>query len=317
MPSGRGQLHPDDEERYPYLAIELGFLRKGTFSLLVRGQAFLSLIQEQEKNAFRALKAVPPDLTINPLLLSASQKLIFLFSLIERDGDALMQLYDALLNGPRQFTDRQAGNLLPQIYRNIAKSARSHARSGEDLLKIQRLGDTADKIEAVERKRSPGGKNPREHAVTFRLEPFVDFGLLSKPSPFEARYEMTRSGRLFFGKLLETGDIDLFLQTRFLRTAQEALGIDAVHVAQRNVVLPAIEKAYKALKSPLGYVPILELALLAGICSMTEKACSFEISETIEILKALQKEKPRLVRFNVDRSGALSVVKFPTELKDA
>src|SRR5437016_3640737 len=131
MPSRRGKLHPDDEERYPYLAIELGFLRKGTFSLLVRGQAFLSLTQEEEKTAFRVPKAVPPDLTINPLLLSTSQKLIFLFSLIERDGDALMRLYEALLNRPRQFTDREAGNLLPQIYRNIAKAARSKARSGE------------------------------------------------------------------------------------------------------------------------------------------------------------------------------------------
>jgi len=60
----------------------------------------------------------------------------------------------------------------------------------------------------------------------------------------------------------------------------------------------------------LGYVPILYVCLLAGIYSIAGSAGYFEISQATDMLKALQKERPELVRFNVDRWGALTFVKF-------
>lgn len=79
-------------------------------------------------------------------------------------------------------------------------------------------------------------------------------------------------------------------------------------------MLPAIQKAYDILKSPLGYVPIQEVLLLAGIYSIVESHAYFEISESLGVLKSLQKENTDLIRFNVDRWGAMSVVKFNNKI---
>jgi len=75
-----------------------------------------------------------------------------------------------------------------------------------------------------------------------------------------------------------------------------------------------LQKAYSILKSPVGYVPILELCLLAGIYSLIELGIYCEISEFIDVLKSLQKEKPRQVMFNVDRWGMLNFVKFNSDI---
>jgi len=314
LPSRRGKLTSDDWNKYPYLALDLGLLRKGTYSLLVRGQSFLSIVSEKERKAFSRSGTIPLNEDVNPFRLTIQQKLLLLFSFIEEDGDVITRLYSKLLTFLKPFTDREAGDYLPEIYRSIAKENRSKARSGDDLLRVQKILDTADKIEAVKRNPNPGGKNSREHAITPRLEPFVDLGLLSKPDPFAYRYQITDATTTFFEPLIQAEDIDSFLRNSFFKSANEAFNLNAEHRADRDIILSTILKAYNVLKSPLGYVPILEVALLAGIYSITESRRYFEISEAIDTLKSLQKEKPDLVRFNVDRWGTLTFVKFSREI---
>lgn len=305
--SRRGKLVKGDWRKYPYLAIDLGLVRMWTYSLLVRGQSFLSLVQEEERKAFGIQEYSNTD--VNPFQLSPEQKLILLFSFIEKDGDVLSRLYSTLLSFSEPFTDRQAGDYLPEIYRSIAKESRKKARTGDDLQRIQRLLDTAGKIE--EWKGKPySGKGAREHAITPRLEPVVDLGLLSKPDPFAYRYQVTDATRKSFEPLINAESIDYFLHHSFFEAANKAFNLNAEHRTAGETILPAIQKAYVILKSPLGYVPILEVTLLAGIYSIIGSGYYFEISEATDMLKALQKERPELVRFNVDRWGALTFVKF-------
>jgi len=310
LPSRRGKLINDDWNKYPYLALNLGLLRKGTYSLLVRGQTFLSLIEDNEKKAFAISENSIAEEGKNPFQMTMPQKLLLLFSFIDGDGDVLKLLYKKLLTSSELTGDREAGGYLPEIYRALVKEYRTKARSGDDLVRIQRLLDTADKIEKWTRTKPTGSKDILMQSVTPRLEPFVDLGLLSKPDPFAYRYQVTDATRTFYEPLINTESIDYFLHHSFFETANKAFNLNAEHRTDRGTILPAIQKAYTVLKSPLGYVPILEVALLAGIYSVTESGSYFEIAEVTDMLKSLQKEKPELVRFNVDRWGALTFVKF-------
>lgn len=309
IPSRRGRLVSDDWNRYVYLALDLGLLRKGTYSLLVRGQTLLSFVSEDEKNAFNISGDTPYEERSNPFFLTVQQKILLLFAFVEGDGDVLRRLYAKIL-GTKEFIDKEYGDYIPEIYRMISKEYRSKARSGDDLQRVQKLVNTAAKIEEVKEKSAPGGKNPREHALTIRVEPFVDIGLLAKPDPFAYRYQITDATKTFFEPLINSEGIDHFLQHCFFKSANKALILNGEHRIDRETMLSTIKKAYVVLKSPLGYAPISEVCLLAGIYSITERGTYFELAECIDMLKSLQKERPELVRFNVDRWGALAFVKF-------
>jgi len=314
LPSRRGKLVNDDWNKYPYLALNLGLLRKGTYSLLVRGQSFLSLVNDSERKAFGRSGDKPLNEGLNPLQLTIPQRLLLLFSFIEGDGDVLKDLYRRLLPISKEFSDSEAGDYLPDIYRSIVKQARPKVRSGDDNLRIQKLLDVAGKIEEWKGKQSTGGKDARLHTITPRLEPLVDLSLLSKPDPFAYRYQVTHATKIFFDLLINSESIDNFLHFSFFKAANKAINLNSEHRPDRETIFPEIQKAYTALKSPLGYTSILEVSLLAGIYSITESGAYFELSEAINLLKSLQKEKPELVRFNVDRWGTLTFVKFNSDI---
>lgn len=314
LPSRRGKLIDDDWNKYPYLALNLGLLRKGTYSLLVRGQSFLSLVSGDERKAFGRQGIISINEGLNPLQLTITQRLLLLFSLIEGDGDVLKWLYKKLLPLLEPITDRETGGYLPEIYRAIVKEYRTKARSGDDLLRIQRLLDTANKIERWTKAKPTGSKDILMESVTPRLEPFVDLGLLSKPDPFAYRYQITDATKTFFEPLINSESIDHFLHHSFFEAINKTFNLNGDHQTDRETILPSIQKAYTVLKSPLGYVPIIEVALLAGIYSITESGSYFEISEVTDTLRSLQKERPELVRFNVDRWGTLTFVKFNSDI---
>ena len=314
LPSRRGKLVNDDWNKYPYLALNLGLLRKGTYSLLVRGQSFLSLVSDDGRKAFVRSGITPFNEGSNPFQLTIPQRLLLLFSFIEGDGDVLKWLYKKLLPLSNPITDRETGRYLPEIYRLIIKEYRTKARSGDDLLRIQRLLDTADKIERWTRVKPTGSKDILMQSVTPRLEPFVDLGLLSKPDPFAYRYQTTDATKIFFESFINSESIYHFLHYSFFEAANKTFNLNGENRTDRETILPATQKAYTVLKSPLGYVPILEVALMAGIYSITESGSYFEISQVTDTLKSLQKERPDLIRFNVDRWGALTFVKFNNDI---
>lgn len=304
IPSKRGKLVINDWWKYPHLAVELGFLRKGTFSLLPRGQIFLSLVSEDELAAFHRL-----DL-LNPLRLTTQQAILLLFCFLDKDGDALRLLYKELIKfNWVEVADWQVGDLLPAIFRQLAEEGRPRVRSGDDTQRIHQLERTARTIENWKDK-SPKGRGARDEHATIRLEPFVDLGLITKSDPYAYRYHMTETTRTLFDPVVKSNSIDSFLHHSFFATANKCFNLDAYHKADRGLVLPCIHKAYLLLRTPLGYASILEVALLAGIWSLVEAGIYFEISEVVDMLRILQKEKPEFIQFNVDRWGVLTFLKM-------
>jgi hypothetical protein len=312
IPSRRGRLAKDEWFEYPSFAIGLSLIKKGTYSLSVRGLSFLSLVPQDEIYSFKEFKP-----SSNPLLCSKEQNLLLLYCLIENDGQTLRHLYTKLINKSDTFSDIEAAEYLSEVFEQILKESKARVRSGDDLRRIQRIEKTIERLEKVKGKPSTGGGGVRHETIALRLEPLVDFGLLSKPDPFAYRYQITEATRKFFEPLINAESIEHFLQHSFFDTAKRALNLTGEHRTDREIILPAIQKAYTDLKSPLGYAPILEVSLLAGIHSITESNAYFELSESLDTLKSLQKEKPELVRFNVDRWGVLTFVKFNNNIMKA
>jgi hypothetical protein len=303
LPSRTGKLVYEDWRKFPYFLSSLGLMRKGTYSLLVMGHTLLRLVPPEEVAAFREYT---PE--VNPFLLANKQRLLFLFLFLERDGDVLQPLYARISELPQPFSDREAGDLLPPIFRSLVKRYQERARSADDTTRLQRLLDTAASIERWKGKPYTG-MGARQHAVTVRLEPFVDMGLLTKDDPFSYKYALSEVGEAFFARFAQAEDIGAFLESAFFRAVDSAFGFGARH-ADDDRIFTRFYEGYEQLKSPWGYAPIKDVALLAGIRSLIEDGLYFEIEEAVSLLKALQRERPDVVVFNIDRMGNLVYVKF-------
>jgi hypothetical protein len=303
LPSRTGKLVAEDWRRYPYLGIYLGLMRAGTWSPFERGLVLLRLTSRAELEAFGAYK---PE--ANPLLLSVGQRLLFLYCLLENDGDVLAPLY-AHLSGRETFTDREAGDLLPPIFRAIGQRFWNHTLPADDRARLDRLLKIADSIADWQGRAYTGG-GAREEAIKVRLEPFADLGFLLKDDPYRYEYRLSAEGRAFFVALGVTADIGAFLENGFFQAWATAFSPAGARPATGDEMRAALARAWNDIKSPLGYAPIVDTALLAGIYALTEGGRYFEIATARQFLRDWQREAPTAVRFSVDRMGNMAHVRL-------
>jgi len=321
--SKTGRLsYSDCQKKYSYLICSYGFVRERSYSLLVRGKVLLEFVPMDEINAFNIYM---PE--YNPLILNEYQKYIFLYSIIENDGDVLKLLYTELVDLKSSFTDWIAGDFLPEIYEKISKDYASNITTGADRERIYHLLNSAEKIKKwVNKPSSESGRRGKvkNDAITPRLEPFVDLGLLEKPDPYKYEYKFTEQGRKFFNSFSNVENvenIDKFLDFQFFSTLVKSFKLNAKRAEDDEEIIEILISAFHKIKSPLGYAPIREIALLGIIDSLVNENKYFEIGEAVRLIMEHQKKHPYKLRFQVDRSGAPVYVKFLTdkvsEVKDA
>ncbi|HQU47475.1 MAG TPA: hypothetical protein PK867_32020 [Pirellulales bacterium] len=140
-------------------------------------------------------------------------------------------------------------------------------------------------------------------------EPFCDLGFLTKPYRDRFSYCTTDRLRTWAARWQQAGNTDEFLRDRFFAALAATRGLPARPVDEDRAVA-ALVAAGEELKSPLGYSPITDVALLAAARLLADEQLVLEIGVATELLKALQKRDPALVRFTVDRMGTLAYVKF-------
>ena len=104
-------------------------------------------------------------------------------------------------------------------------------------------------------------------------------------------------------------DVEYFLENRFFATLAAMHGIP-VKAAGDTEARNAIRDAGEALKSTLGYSPIRDCSLLAGIRLLFDHQHVLELGTSDKTLSEWQKAEPEVVRFTVDRMGARAYVKF-------
>jgi hypothetical protein len=315
LPSQVGKLVKDDWRNYPNLGTNLGFVRTGTFSINTRGLSLLYFTPDIELQAFQEF--IPGH---NPFLISQKQGLLFLYSLIENDGEVVVPLFTKLAqSNQKTFSDRDAGDLLPEIYRSIIARYRTRSLAidlRERLEMIEKSAESILKSQSKNAKEYLGG-GAREEASRPRLEPYTDIGIFEKPQKMKYEFLLSDVGRrwvdVFHGD--EDSDaIEKFLSQRFFHTAAKAWQIPARELTTPDEIVPYLQRAAKAVSSSSGYAPIEELALMGGIWALTDNHTIIEPGVAREALIAYQKTNPYKVRFTVDRSGTLAHARFMDEL---
>lgn len=302
LPSCTGKLVQANWKTYPYLATSLDIVKKGTYSGLTRSLVLLAVTPEEELAAFSELRRGH-----NPLRINDSQAAVLLYCMLDNDAAVSVPLLQAV-RGTTSFDERSAGDLLPDILREVIASNAKRSLPAEERDRLSMLGKIAFNV-AKWKGKPYTGSGAREEAIRVRLEPYCDLGLLRKPNREKFEYEPTAAAHSFLTHYSRAGDIDAFLQTSFFTAFAECRGIKALSASDAEAVT-ALAKAGQSLKSSLGYTPLNDVGLLAGARLLTEHGLTLELGRTVELLKAIQKQDPNFVRFTVDRMGALAYVKF-------
>lgn len=304
LPSRTGKLVEANWRRFPYMGTSLELVKKGTYSPLTRSLVLLALTPVAELRAFQE-----PDRAHNPFRISDAQAAVLLYSLVDNDAEVLRPFFAALLALAKPtFDEREAGNLLPDIFRQIEKEHRNRAITAEERSRLALLMKTAASIDKWKQKAYTGG-GARQETVTVRLEPFCDLGLLAKPDRDRFEYRVTDRLRTWLGLWQQAENVDAFLQQGFFAALARSRGWPARLVGDEQATT-ALVAAGDDLKSSLGYSPITDVALLAAARLLTDERLVLELGRATELLKALQKRDPEFVRFTVDRMGAMAYVKF-------
>ncbi len=307
--SGVGKLVREDWRKYPPLAVSLGLIRAGTFSANTRALSLLHFTPEAELRAFQEYLQ-----DASPLLLSRSQALLLLYALIENDAEVLAPLWSQLAaKHPDGFNDRDAGNLLPEIYRAVIARHRTRLLPADMRDRLLVLEKSADSIAQARQSEKYTGGSAREESSRVRVEPFADIGLFCKPDPFKYEYGFCDVGRTWAEALANTETsqaIGDFLANRFFTTAAAAWTISAQPISAPEEVVPHLLRASKAIRSPGGYAPIEEMALVAGIEGLLDHGVIIEPEVARKAIIAYQKDHPYEVRFTVDRMGVLAHARF-------
>jgi hypothetical protein len=303
LPSSTGKLGANSRRFYTYLGTALDLLKPGTWSAMTRALLLLHLTPSEEIAAFGTYNE-----KLNPLRISPEQAAVLLYSFLDNDALILQPLFEQLLarNGSG-FDERSAGDLLPAIIRKAATEMRKFALNVEDRERLGVLEKSADNIESWKGKPYTGG-GAREESIRPRVEPFCDLGLFSKPDRHRFAYQLTQGFRRLMANWSGL-DTDHFLASRFFTTLG---GIHEIKLreADDDEARAALQDAGEKLQSTLGYSPILDCSLLAGIRLLFSSSRALEISRSLDLLKAWQKQAPDVVRFTVDRMGAMAYVKF-------
>jgi len=304
LASSTGKLVDADWRRYPYLATALDFIKLGTYSIMTRTLVLLAVTPKEEIAAFNT-----HDEGHNPIRISPEQASVLLYCFIDNDAEIIYRLFHTLIDlKDKSFDERTAGDFLPQIIRESANSFRNASLPVEDRERLGMLEKVADSI--ADWKGKPyTGSGSREEFIRVRLEPYCDLGLFTKPDKHRFAYRVTPALRTLITNWHDLEATDDFLEQRFFTTLAGLNRLKA-RKAKDDEVKKALLDAGQTLKSTLGYSPITDVGLLAGIRLLFQQKRILEISWTRTFLRAWQKEEPNLVRFTVDRMGALAYVKF-------
>ena len=304
VPSTTGKLGEADWRFYPYLGTALDLIKPGTWSVMTRALTFLALTPKSELDAFEKFS---PDQ--NPLLISNKQSALLLYCFLDNDAEILMPLFQGILSFTKPtFDEREVGDLLPAIIKGAATSLNKTSLVVEDRERLAQLEKVAENIERRRGMPNTGGGS-REQAVRVRLEPFCDLGLLTKPDRHRFTYQLTPAFHRLMVDWPGLDATDHFLENRFFTTLA---GIHNLKVkeATDEEAREALSAGWEQLKSTLGYSPIKDCSLLAGIYLLFGKQRVLELGRSHDILRAWQKAAPDIVRFTVDRMGELAYVKF-------
>lgn len=316
LPSATGAVTDEVLDELPQLAANVGLVRPHNFTRSERGKAIVALYREELR------RVADGDLDANLFRLVASSigsagdrpgaACYLLHCLIEADGDFLAAAWATQLEqGGGVFTRATFGSQLPVACRRLAADL-SAARTMAERQLVGRLDALARHIEekTPATERTWGGGRPRDQVATLRLEPYVDFGLLTRTSRTDYSYTLSSNQASFFASLINAPSIEEFLGKRMVSAFLNGIGVDAQPIGS-DEIWERIQHAYGLVRSGLGYAPAQEVVLLAiAILLDEQKVGCFEVSDGLDVLRTQQREQPAHIRYGVSQTGEPTYIRL-------
>ena len=160
LPSSTGKLVQENWRVYPYLATSLEIVKKGTYSGLTRSLVLLAVTPKEELAAFGNL-----DKQNNPLRISECQAAVLLYCLLDNDAAVALPLLRAMVQTGERFDERFAGDMLPDILREVIAGHAKRSLPSEEKERLSMLGRIATNIAKWK------GKAYYRKRISFRGDP--------------------------------------------------------------------------------------------------------------------------------------------------
>jgi len=314
-PSRTGWLSREAFNEYAeYLARRLGFL-DDAFRRTEAGDLLVDvLMRSDEREGFE--QGEPRG---NILILDTRQRVLFLYQLLAADGDFLVPYAGSIASrfGTSQFSYLEAGELLPGVCREVARTFSGYTYTADDREMLDKLNSTATRIEKhiAESIEKQGSGSRREQTSIPRLEWLIDLGLAKRqPTEDSARvFALTEQGRMF--SVQASSLYAQYLSTRYADNALMAVLDDHFYdlVSQlyfggkaepwdEGDPVDFLRPAFDALSKLRGYYLLRPLLLLANLNALQSELPRFlEYSKVRDLLETAYQAAPDRFSYTIDR----------------
>ena len=310
IPSATGAVTDQVIDEPPQLAESMRLIRANNFTRTDRGRALLAMLSDDERRVL-ATGQVSDGAQTNLFLLSLGVRCFLAYALLDADFEFVQAAYGAIPRG-QEFTRAQFADHLNEACRTLRQRWVRRARSGAERRLLTRLDDWAKLIDRPRLSgKKWGGGRPPDQLATLRLEPYVDFGMVTRLSRSAYRYELSAAQQAFFNELVAADNPDDFLGHRVVGSLLDTFG-KRPRAVDDEEIWERVRTAYSMLKSALGFASFEEVALLAIGQLLNESLGDryFEVGDGLRVIRDRQKAEPRRVRFGVRRGGGLTYMKI-------
>jgi hypothetical protein len=284
----------------PAWAVRLWLLRANNYTLTDRGKALLG-VRPVGLAAFRLFDAVN-----NPYMLVPGERYLFLYCILDADGDLIQKISPAFLSHEATLTRSEIGNLVADSLEKLLREKIRPSTGGQEMNIAERVTLTVKSV----RLQKGSGMGPRESVATPRTEPLVDCGLIQRISSNSYTYQPTTFGRHFFSTLTNSVSIDEFLRTQLAYSIASPKG----KTVDFPFVMQYIVRSYARLRSGLGYCSIREVAVLAVAMALNESSNYFELFDAEQAIAEAAHKYGKDVRFTKSRQGHIALVRIATRV---
>ncbi len=284
----------------PAWAVRLWLMRANNYTLTDRGKALLG-VRPAGTTAFRLFDAVN-----NPFLLVPAERYLFLYCLLDADGDLIQKISPAFLSQEATLTRSEIGNLVADSLEKLVREKIRPSIGGQAINIAERASLTVKSV----RSQRGSGMGPRESVATPRTEPLVDCGLIQRISANSYTYQPTIDGRHFFSTLTNAVSIDDFLGTQLAHSIASPKG----NTVDFPCIMKYIVRSYARLRSGLGYCSIREVAILAVAFALNESSDYFELLDAEHAIAEAAHKYGKDVRFTKSRQGHIALVRIASRV---
>jgi hypothetical protein len=293
----KGYRHAVYVEMPPW-AVQLGLIRQRNYALTDRGRALLE-VSPETSDSFRRF-----SLESNPFLLAPSQRFMFIYAIMDADGDVLRRAYGSLVQNSRVFTREDVGRSVADALEALYRERLGRTTVGKELQEVLKMREIVEAVrkQIEAKKESNTGMGPVESVSTPRVEPLVDCGILAKPERTTYAYELTEGGRGFLEMLARTPSVGEFIDNQLASAVAGALQLHRRTVTMEDT-LTWVAVAYNSIISGLGYFSVREVAALAIAKTVAQGFVAFEITDAMRAVLEAARKYGREVRLSKARDG--------------